>query len=134
MSTEAPYPFLNFLHAGLERGSFETDDALGALLPLMRQVLTAHERGTVAPLEGLGELRLDDGKEFKFDETKATPPRRNNARAEEIQRPISAAVEVIGEARHTMDLAQGTSQVASLDIGRPGEPVTKPVFLPAYVA
>ena len=45
-STEPP--FLTFLRAGLERGSFETDDALAALLPLMRQTLAAHERGTVA--------------------------------------------------------------------------------------
>src|SRR5689334_13130872 len=94
--------FLNFLHAGLERGSFETDDALGALLPLMRQVLATHERCLVAPLEGLAALNLKDGKEFAFDETTAVPARRNNGRVEELQQPVSRAVEVIGEERHTM--------------------------------
>jgi len=134
VSADAPYPFLNFLHAGLERGSFETDDALGALLPLLRQVLAAHERGTVAPLQGLAELQLNDGKGFTFDETKTLTPRRNNAKIEEIQQPVSRAVEVVGEERHTMHVAQGALHVASLDIGESGEPITRPVFLPGYVS
>ena len=134
MNSTPESPFLNFLHAGLERGSFETDDALGALLPLMRHVLAAHERGTVAPLQGLDALQLNDGKEFTFDETRAVPPRKNTANVEEVQRPASAAVDVIGEAQHTLDVSQGAFQVASLDIGKPGEPISKPVFLPGYVS
>src|SRR5437016_3180052 len=125
--------FLKFLRAGLERGSFETDDALAALLPLMRQTLAVHERGAVAPLEGLAHLQLDDESRLKFEETQAVPPRRNNAKIEEVQRPISTAIEVIGEARHTMDVDHGSFHVVSLDIGRPGEPISKPVFLPDYI-
>src|SRR2546426_4249680 len=60
-------------------------------------------------------------------------PRRNNAKIEEVQRPISTAIEVIGEARHTMDVDHGSFHVVSLDIGRPGEPISKPVFLPDYI-
>ena len=134
MSEAELYPFLKFLHTGLERGSFETDDALGAVLPLMTQVLAAHERGTVAPLEGLAALHLKDGKEFGFEETTALIPRRNNAKVEELQQPVSKAVEVVGEERHTMHMAQGALEVASLELGKPGQPITKPVFLPGYVS
>src|SRR2546426_1658244 len=38
-------------------------------------------------------------------------PRRNNAKIEEVQRPISTAIEVIGEARHTMDVDHGSFHV-----------------------
>jgi hypothetical protein len=134
MSNTQELPFLNFLHAGLERGSFETDDALGALLPLMRQVLAAHERGTVAPLQGLDALQLNDGKEFAFDQAKALPPKRNTAKLDEIQRPSSAAVEVIGEAHHTLDVSRGALEVTNLDIGKTGEPISKPMFLTGYVS
>src|SRR5437763_2456183 len=40
------------------RGGFETDDALAALLPLMKQTLAAHQAGLVAPLDGIKDLFL----------------------------------------------------------------------------
>ena len=45
-----------FLEAGVAKGGFETDDVLAALLPLMKQVLAAHEAGLVAPLDGIQDL------------------------------------------------------------------------------
>ena len=45
-----------FLEAGVAKGGFETDDVLAALLPLMKQVLAAHEAGLVAPLNGIQDL------------------------------------------------------------------------------
>ena len=41
MSEAAETPFLKFLHSGIERGGFETDDVLASVLPLMRQTLRA---------------------------------------------------------------------------------------------
>ena len=49
MSEANQPPFLKFLAAGVANGGFETDDTLAALLPLMKQVLAAHEAGLVAP-------------------------------------------------------------------------------------
>src|SRR3954453_18371421 len=132
MSDKPHPPFLAFLHAGLERGSFETDDALATILPLMRQTLLAHGRNAVAPLRGLAQLTMDTENHLKFDDAQAAPAQRNLAKVEELQRPISAALEVIGEAQHTMDVDQGALQVVSLDMGRPGETITRPVFLPSY--
>lgn len=42
--------FVTFLHQGIERGGFETEDVLATVLPLMREVVALHERGEVAPL------------------------------------------------------------------------------------
>jgi hypothetical protein len=53
--------FRDFQESGEERGGFETDDLLAAVLPLMEQVLGAHDRGRVAPLSGLEDLRVTHG-------------------------------------------------------------------------
>ena len=42
MSEQNQPAFLQFLEAGVAKGGFETDDVLAALLPLMKQVLSAH--------------------------------------------------------------------------------------------
>ena len=52
--------FVKFLEDGFARGGFETDDTLAILLPLMNQVLAVHEAGLVAPLDGIGDLRVSD--------------------------------------------------------------------------
>ena len=39
-----------------EREGLSTDDVLASLLPLFRQVAACHERGLVAPLQGLEAL------------------------------------------------------------------------------
>jgi len=67
VSEEAEMPeveslsFRDFQTAGEENGGFETDDALSALLPLMQEVLQAHDRGMVAPLESLDDLKVTRG-------------------------------------------------------------------------
>ena len=45
MSEQTQPAFLSFLEAGVGQGGFETDDALAALLPLMKQTLAAHQAG-----------------------------------------------------------------------------------------
>ncbi|BDS07076.1 DNA helicase [Oceaniferula spumae] len=53
--------FRDFQSAGEDKGGFETDDALSALLPLMQEVLQAHDRGMVAPLSSLDDLKVTHG-------------------------------------------------------------------------
>nr|MBX2854648.1 DUF4011 domain-containing protein [Paracoccaceae bacterium] len=52
-----------------------TDDALSALLPLMRQVADLHEINRVAPLDGVEDLRVDRGRLW-FGNDRAREPRR----------------------------------------------------------
>ena len=56
MSETAQPAFLKFLEEGAARGGFETDDALAALLPLMKQTLAAHQ----AELYGALQHAYDD--------------------------------------------------------------------------
>jgi predicted DNA-binding WGR domain protein len=124
--------FLSFLEAANARGGFETDDALTALLPLMKQVLAAHETGSVAPLRGLADLRRAEGGSLMFVPEKAGPPQKNLAKIEELQSPVSRGVEVVALSRRTADIDTATVTVTDLGIGTAGDRVTKPVFLPNY--
>ena len=122
--TVAPPPFLAFLNAGLEKGAFETDDALAAILPLMRQSLAWHEQGLVAPLEGLAGIRTNEEGRLFLVEEMAKPAQRNMARVDTVQQPANAAIEILGEARQVMEVGQGSLRISSMDIARPGEAIS----------
>ena len=130
--TVTPPPFLVFLNAGLEKGTFEADDELGAILPLMRQTLALHEQGLVAPLDGLSGIRTNDEGRLVLAEETPKPAQRNIARVDTVQQPASAAIEIVGEARQVLEVGEGALRVNSLDIGRQGDAISRPIFLPGY--
>ena len=123
--------FLKFLEAGVTKSGFETDDALAALLPLMKQVLSAHETGLVAPLDGLANLILTEEGQLRFLPDKVNSRKKNTGKIEALQAPVSHAVEVVGELRRVADIDQASLTVSDLGVGAGGE-ITKPVFLPNY--
>lgn len=127
-------PFVRFLQAGAQKGGFETDDVLAAILPLFKQVLKAHSSGLVAPLDGLQHLAVSDQSGLSFDAAQAVPPAKNVAKVDSIQRPQSHAVEVVGELRRTADLDSSTLAVSDLRIGSAESAITMPVYLPGYRA
>src|SRR5215471_13831448 len=104
MSEELQGPFLKFLESGVARGGFETDDALAALLPLMKQTLAAHKAGFVAPLDGIQELVLTEQGFLAFPPGKERSAQKNSGQVEAIQTPATHGVEVVGESRRTTDL------------------------------
>ena len=125
-------PFLKFLEAGSAKGGFETDDVLAATIPLMKQVLAAHEAGLVAPLEGIQDLTLTEAGQLLFAPTKVNSPEKNTTKVEALQLSVSSAVEVVGESRHVADVDQSTLVVSDLSVGATAADITKPVFLPTY--
>lgn len=132
MSEIAPPPFLKFLEAGVAKGGFETDDVLAAILPLMKQVLAAHEAGLVAPLDGIQELTLTEAGQLLFAPTKVNSPEKNSSKVEALQMSVSSAVEVVGESRRVADVDQSTLTVSDLSVGSADGSIAKPVFLPNY--
>ncbi|HWH68742.1 MAG TPA: DUF4011 domain-containing protein, partial [Candidatus Sulfotelmatobacter sp.] len=132
MSETVQPPFLQFLERGEAHGGFETDDVLGALLPLMKQVLAAHKAGSVAPLAGLQDLLLTEQGCLQFNPAKAGPAQKNGARVKALQAPVSHALEVVGESRRTADIDTGSLQVSSLTVGQSDANITKPIYLTDY--
>jgi hypothetical protein len=125
-------PFLKFLESGVAKGGFEVDDVLAALLPLMKQVLAAHEAGLVAPLNGIQDLVVTDAGSLMFAPAKVSSPEKNSNKVEAIQLPISSAVEVVAESRRTADIDQASLTVSDLGVGTTASDINKPVFLPHY--
>jgi predicted DNA-binding WGR domain protein len=130
----AELDFLGFLKGGIARGGFETDDVLAALVPLMKQVLIAHDAGLVAPLRGLLDLRCTEEGSLKFVPEKASQPQKNLPKLEELQSPVSRGIEVVAESRRTADVDAATLTITDLNIGTVGDSLTKPIFLPGYEA
>jgi len=124
--------FLTFLDSGISRGGFETDDTLAALLPLMKQVLTAHEAGLVAPLRGIHDLRYTNRGFLIFAPEKAGLPQKNAGKLDLLQSPPGRGVEIVGESRRTADIDSATLIVADLSVTTASDGIAKPVFLPNY--
>jgi predicted DNA-binding WGR domain protein len=124
--------FHDYLRDRLETGGFSTEDALAGFLPLLRQVLTVHAAGHVAPLEGLDALRLE-GVRIWFEEARSASPRYNTAALRRIEATGPLAVTVVAEMRHTTELDAGDEEVSDLTIGDRATEVTRPVYLPGYV-
>ena len=124
-----PVPFLAFLRA---RGGFTTDDALATLLPLFRQVQETHAAGRVAPLEGLGDVWVDEYRAY-FESSRALDPRLAGDALRRIEERL-AAFEVVGQSVHTTVADGGEEKHQDLLIAKPGVAIERPLYLPGYVS
>src|SRR5438105_1444322 len=125
--------FTDFLNERTAAGGFTTADALASFLPLVHQVVAAHQAGLVAPLEGVRELHLDKNRLW-FEEAKLRAPVLAVAKVRELERPSARALEIMGQYRVDMHVEHGTESVVSVQIGRRGEPLTQAIYLPGYVS
>jgi len=125
-------PFLHFLEQGQERGGFETDDVLAAILPLMREVAAIHDAGNVAPLAGLSAISIHEDLALGLRHPAGIPGSSNAIRVYELQVPASHGVEVIGHTRHESSEDHYITKVTNLDVASPDDPVTRLVYLTGY--
>jgi predicted DNA-binding WGR domain protein len=124
--------FSDYLNERLVRGGFTTEDALASVLPLFRQTAVAHRAGQVAPLQGINDLKVE-GNRIWFEEARRQNPSLQKKAISRIEQPIAKAMEIIGEFKVTADVDGGEVTVQSLQIGKRGEEITRPVYLPGYV-
>lgn len=123
-------PLRDLLAARVEEGPLPVDDVLALVLPLLDQVAALHERGLVAPLDGIADLRVDGGQAW-FPDALAKPPRRN-ARVRDLGEPESRALDVVGHARVVTDVDVGSSERRSLDVADGSRPVERPGYVPGF--
>jgi hypothetical protein len=128
MSAE-PTRLLDLL--GAEQTLRGSDDVLAMTLPLLEQVLEVHERGVVAPLEGIEEVLVSDGRLF-FEQAKARAQRLNPTQLERLQRPESRAFEVSSNLKRVDDGDERT--ITDLGVVEPGTKLERPVFVTRYVS
>ncbi len=108
-----------------------TDDVLAMTLPLLEQVLEVHEQGRVAPLEGIDDLMVTNGRVW-FERARARPPCLDAERVRRIEARESHAFEVVA---HRKQVVEGVDMSETdLDVGDPGDPIQRPMFLSRYVS
>jgi hypothetical protein len=108
-----------------------TDDVLAVTLPLLEQVLEVHERGKVAPLEGVDDLRVAEGKLW-FEHGKAQLPRLAESALGRVAKAESLAFEVSAHYKR-VDEDGGTS-TTNLGIVEAGTKLERPCFMTRYVS
>lgn len=123
----------HFLRERIAAGGFSTEDTLVSFLPLVREVLAAHARGLVAPLEGIDELRVE-GAKIWFEESRRREIRSNSLALRKVEGKLQSPVEVTGQYSRTTEVTNGSQKIRDLAIGTRGEEMEGPVYLPGYVS
>jgi hypothetical protein len=116
---------------GSEQTLRGTDDVLAMTLPLLEQVVEVHERGGVAPLEGIDDLRVTEGRLW-FELSKARAARFAPDQLERLQRPQARAFDIASNTKRVDD--DGEHTVTDLGIVEPGEKLERPSFMTRYVS
>ncbi|WP_395743998.1 WGR domain-containing protein [Prosthecobacter sp.] len=125
--------FAAFLAQGFDRGGFETEDVLAAVLPLMREAVAIHATGQVAPLRGIAAVVVHDGRALGFASPAGLPRQHNDSRLREVQGPQPRGLEVMGESRRETDLDSFAQKITSLDVASADAEITRPAFIPGFV-
>jgi superfamily I DNA and/or RNA helicase/predicted DNA-binding WGR domain protein len=126
--------FIDFLNEKIEHGGFQNDDAIATVLPLLQEVLTFHEQGKVAPIEGLKHILITNDL-LDIDENFIQSPVLNNIRLAEICQPISNTFAIVDETKQTTDIDTASIKVSNATIQlEKDKEVTRPVYLPGYIS
>ncbi len=121
--------FLREVRAGEGRGN---EELVRAVVPLLRQALVTHELTRVAPLDGVGELRVSDG-QLWFRDLAVLEPKAQARTIRQLQRPESKALEVGARGETSVDLDTG-ARSGRLGVQKSEQEVVRPVFLPHYTS
>lgn len=129
--SEAPHTvrFLDFL--GSERTLRSTDDVLAITLPLLQQTVDVHERGRVAPLDGVDEIQFANGALW-FEHAKTLLPRNADAALLRIERAESLAFEVTSHFKRVDD-DEGT-HISNLGVVESDAKIERPSYCTRYVS
>lgn len=123
--------FDSLLDSAVDAGGLPTEDLLATMLPLMRQVAVVHAAQRVAPLDGTAALRVESG-QLWFEDARAEKPRSNIAVIRRLLHPRQSGVDVVEETTLTAGEPEDSDAREALPIGRRGEAITRPVYLPGF--
>jgi predicted DNA-binding WGR domain protein/very-short-patch-repair endonuclease len=125
--------FLDYL-ADIQEEGLETDDLLAAILPLMEQTQAVHEKGQVAPLDGVERIFVARGRLW-FKNSESCPPRSAKPKLAKLQEAQSKAFEVVGSVEQKTDIDEGRSEVHNRWVSEPpdGDP-DRPLYLTHYTS
>lgn len=98
---------------------------LRAVLPLLDQVAVCHERGEVAPLDGLDALGYTAGRLW-FPWDRVQPGEHGRAAVESLERPQQGAIEVVGDYLERVE--EDAPERESLAVRAGDDAIVRPVY------
>ncbi len=122
-----------FLTERIAIGGFSTEDVLASVVPLIQQVIETHAVGQVAPFEGLDDLYVEANRIW-FEEASRRDLRKSEHDLRRLAAANRAQIDVVRETRRTTDVGEGRETVVNLAIGDRDREITRPVYLPGYIA
>jgi len=127
-------PLLQLLDSALDRGGLQTDDVIAVLVPLLREVVTLHENGLVAVLDGPYAYALTEGGTLTLKRPQGTHPVSNRPELERLQAPVSSVLHLVGDVQLS-NTAEAGVEFTDLGVGQGDEArLERPAYLPGYVA
>lgn len=132
MNTEStPVSFQSFLRQALDRGGFPAEELVAAVLPLFEAVVSAHEAGLISGLRGTAGLEIDAHGVLQLDRGSFRNPDHNPIRIGALAARFGGP-EMVGELHRPLQIAEGMSSTANLDVAAPVMAITRPIFIVGY--
>lgn len=114
-----------WIEESLAAGPGPSGDLMAAVLPLLDQVTVCHERGEVAPLDGLNALGYTAGRLW-FPWDRVQPGEDGRAAVESLERPQHRAIEVVGDFLERAE--EDAPERESLAVRSGDDAIVRPVF------
>lgn len=125
--------FIEFLNEGVENGGFHNEDIIAITIPLLQEVLSFHEQGKVAPLEGLKHILITNDL-LDIDENFVSAPKYNNSKLKEVSVPISDVFSIVDQTKQTTNIEASHIKEINLSIQlEKDKKITRPVYLTDYM-
>jgi hypothetical protein len=124
--------FFELLRTWQATDQIGSDDLIPAILPLLDQVKELHDKGQVAPLDGVDSLLLRDRRELCFDEAKAKPRNKDTEPLDRIDPLSGPVIDVTGEIA-VVEAGQNSYQQSQL-IAERGQLPNKPLYYLDYTS
>ncbi|MDH5327889.1 MAG: AAA domain-containing protein [Gammaproteobacteria bacterium] len=122
----------HYLNEQTDQPFLTSDAVVHAMLPLIKQLLETHEAGQVAPLQGLGELHIENaGIWYAIKDAK--PPSYAKSALRRVDPPHKGALRIVSESSHLSDLNEGSEVHRDHSIAERTDKITAPVYLPGYI-
>ena len=122
--------FEKFLEDSIAKGGFHNDDIVAIVTPLFEEVLAFHEKGKVAPLDGLSHILITNDK-LDIDEAYIEDVKSNPSALTAIDTFQSKAFDIVKEQKVTETITDDgafTENTMSVETD-----LTKPIVYPVYL-
>lgn len=127
------YYFRQFLNTAFDKGQYTTDDVIAFIMPLLKEVLSFHETGLVAPFDREENLYITE-QAIDIDENFAHAPKHALEKVKSLfAKRTGRSIDVIDVMRMSADVHSGESKWKNLSVQfNANQTLIQPVYIEGY--